>query len=341
MKRCLYCYENITKSNSGESGFHYGCSRKFFHEPLPPEFPYTLDDIAKLAAKIVKNRFAITGVQPKLSLKIAKSIKDKSRNKNAGLLSKELKIPSRLTILGVPGNYILKPPSDEYPDLPEIEHLSMKLAELSNISTVPNTLIFMKDGTRTYLTRRIDRVNGKNGIVKIHMEDMCQLTNRMTEDKYKGSHEKIARTIKEFSVNPLLDVINFYEMVLFSFLTGNADMHLKNFSLIKDPRFKGNRTGYILSPAYDMVSTALVINDDEELALTLNGKKRKITRNDFETALTTIGVHEKSIENIFKKFETLAPIWSKCIRKSFLPSKLKTLLTSIIHARMDAMYLES
>jgi len=335
MRRCLYCYAKITKSDPGESGFHYGCSSQFFYELVAPDFPYTQNDIAKLATKVVRSGFTVTGVQPKLSLEIAKKSLKKSGSKG--------KLPARLTIVGVPGNYILKPPSQEYPHLPEIEHLSMKLAELAKIRTVPHTLIQMKDGALAYLTRRIDRIdlynrqNERSDRQKIHMEDMCQLTNRLTEHKYRGSYEKIARIIKEFSVNPLLDVINFYEQVIFSFLIGNADMHLKNFSLIKDPRYRLQGSGYVLSPAYDMVATALVLDDPEELALTINAKKRKITRSDFEKAMSEAGVYPKSIENIFTKFALAYLAWQGVIEKSFLSKKQQRHLVSIIHERMDRL----
>ncbi len=110
------------------------------------------------------------------------------------------------------------------------------------------------------------------------MEDVCQITERLTEEKYNGSYEQIAKAIRRHSVNPGLDVINFFEMVLFCFLTGNVDMHLKNFSLV-DTAEKG---GITLAPAYDMVATALVTpNDKVDLALTLNGKNKRITLNDF------------------------------------------------------------
>jgi serine/threonine-protein kinase HipA len=148
--------------------------------------------------------------------------------------------------------------------LPEIEDLTMHLTTLAGIKTVPHSLIRLKSGNLAYITKRIDRNKKK----KIHMEDMCQLTERLTEDKCHGSYEQIAKAVLKYSVNPGLDVINFYEQVVFSYLTGNADMHLKNFSLIDRPEM-----GYTLSEAYDMVTTALVNPaDKEDLALTLNAK---------------------------------------------------------------------
>ncbi|MDE6669238.1 MAG: HipA domain-containing protein [Muribaculaceae bacterium] len=172
-------------------------------------------------------------------------------------------------------------------------------------------LIRFADGELCYITRRIDRT--KKG-EKIAMEDMCQLSERLTEDKYKGSYERIAKLIRRYSSAPLLDIVNFWEVVLFSWLTGNADMHLKNFSLFKPT------ANYMLTPAYDLLSTYIVIpEDDEELALTLNGKKKKIKREDFEKAMRDSSMDEKAIANVFKKFSKALPKWTEVINESFLP----------------------
>jgi len=192
----------------------------------------------------------------------------------------------------------------------------MHLAESVKIKTVPHSLIYLQSGQLTYITKRIDREKGK----KLHMEDMCQLTERLTEHKYRGSHEQIAKAILKFSTNPGFDVINFYEMVIFSFLTGNSDMHLKNFSLIKN-----SPSGYNLCPAYDMVASQLVVEgDDEELALTLNGKKKKLKNSDFVTAMKSAGIEEKVIENIFNRFTKILPEWHKVIGLSFLTESVKS-----------------
>lgn len=162
------------------------------------------------------------------------------------------------------------------------------------------------------------------------MEDMCQLSERLTEDKYKGSYERIAKLIREHSSAPLLDIINFWEVVVFSWLTGNADMHLKNFSLFKP------KEEYMLTPAYDLLSTAIVMpEDDEELALTLNGKKKKIKREDFEKAMRDNGMDDKAITNLFNKFEKALPKWYSIIKESFLPTEQQTQYRELIE-RMSA-----
>ena len=311
--RCLYCYQEL---NSDEKDFHPACSKKIFGTPQPPVVDFEESQMEEMAKRIIRSHSAVTGVQAKLSLEISNG-----ENKNE---------PGRFTIVGLWGGYILKPPSKDYEQLPEIEDLTMHLAGIAGIETVPHSLIRLSSGQLAYLTKRIDR-NKKR---KIHMEDMCQITERLTEDKYRGSHEQIAKAILKYSVNPGLDVVNFYEQVLFSFLTGNADMHLKNFSLINMPG-----VGYTLSPAYDMVATELVNpEDNEELALTLNARKNKIARKDFVAAFTGAKIDLKAQENIFKKFEKVIPEWKEFIDISFLNHRLKNKYNRTIIDKINQVF---
>jgi serine/threonine-protein kinase HipA len=313
MRICLYCYNDLGNETSE---FHKACSRKIFGTPVPPELPYSEDQMMQLAEKVIKSQSTVTGVQPKLSLHLEKISK-----KNE---------PQRFTIVGLWGGYILKPPTKQYEFLPELEDLTMHLAEISGIGVVPHSLIRLSSGKLSYITKRIDRRNE----LKIHMEDMCQLTERLTEQKYNGSHEQIGKAIFKYSVNPGLDITNFFELVLFSFLTGNADMHLKNFSLIDNPDM-----GYILSPAYDMVASALVVaGDSEELALTLNGKKKKIRKKDFVEPMVRFHVDNKVIENIFNKFRRSLDNWHKLIDISFLPDQMKVGYHDLIIKRANQIY---
>ena len=226
-KRCLYCYNQL---EDREIDLHSSCSRKIFGSNQPPELPYTEEQMMQLGLEVVKNHIAVPGVQPKISLDLetTKTRVTKSRDKKMDTPANK---PRRFTIVGLWGEFILKPPAKEYPHLPEVEDATMHLAELAGIATVPHSLIRLQSGNLAYITKRIDRTKK----IKIHMEDMCQLTERLTEDKYKGSYEQIAKAIANFSTNPGLDLINFFEQLIFSFLTGNADMHLKNFSLINQP----------------------------------------------------------------------------------------------------------
>ena len=212
--------------------------------------------------------------------------------------------------------------------IPAHKNLLNQAADLQSISIGSLQFVRMirlKNDKLAYITKRIDRRND----TKVHMEDMCQITERLTENKYDGSYEQIAKAILKFSSNPVLDAINFYEQVLFSFITGNADMHLKNFSLINEPGL-----GYVLAPAYDMVATALVNKaDKEEMALTLNAKKRKIKQEDFLQAFKRINLDNKIVDTMFKKFANALPEWTRFIDISFLPKVMKQEYKDLIAAK--------
>ena len=294
----------------GELHYHAACAKRFFGKQEIPSLPYSQADLRELAKQVVRSQSAVTGVQAKLSMDIMHTAQT-----------------ARLTIVETGGRYILKPQTMQYPFLPENEDLTMHLAEMVKIDVVPHTLFHFDNGEYCYLTKRIDR--GKRGI-KIPMEDMCQLTEHLTERKYKSSYEQIARVIRKYSAAPGLDLTKFWTIVIFSWVVGNSDMHLKNFSL-----YAPNETDYILTPAYDLLNTLLVIpGDTEELALTLNGKKSRLTRHDFELAMLSSGLNEKVISNIFNRFKRITPQWEACIRSSFLPQHLQDTYWSLIQQRM-------
>lgn len=308
--RCLYCYQPLAEQ---EVDFHASCCKKIFGVATPPELPFDESQMNDLAWKIIQSQTTVTGVQPKLSLNLT----DGERKAD----------PKRFTIVGLWGDYILKPPTVTYPEMPEVEDLTMHLAKIAKINIVPHSLIRLKSGQLAYITKRVDRV----GTEKLHMEDMCQLTERLTEHKYQASYEQIGKAILKYSTNPGLDIVNFCEIILFSFLTGNADMHLKNFSLIYD-----SSNMPVLAPAYDMLSTALVNPaDDEDTALTLNGKKKKIKRTDFEHAFTTLKLDAKQQANIFSKMEKVKEKWLAFIQISFLSEDFKKQYTLLIQNRFE------
>lgn len=316
MNRCLYCYQPLELQGTD---FHARCSKKIFGQPIPPVLPYTEAQMEELAEQIIRSQITVTGVQPKLSLVLTPG--------------SHLGEPQRFTIVGLWGGYILKPPSQRFAELPEIEDLTMHLAAIANITVAPHSLIRLQSGNLAYITKRIDRT--RKG--KLHMEDMCQLTERLTEDKYHGSYEQIAKAIIKYSTRPGLDVINYYEQVVFSFLTGNADMHLKNFSLLHQPE-----VGPLLAPAYDMVATAVVNPaDDEDLALTLNGKKKRIKRSDFTAAFNTSKLTQKQQENIFDKMIKAKSKWFDLIDISFLSQDYKESYKVIIQERFSRLELNS
>lgn len=305
--KCLCCYKEL---NAGEHDYHAACAKRWFGARGVPTLPYSHADIRDMAKQIVRAQTTVTGVQAKLSMDIQR-----------------IEQESRFTIVSMDGAYILKPQTTQYPYLPENEDLTMHLAQIAKIEVVPHILVHFEDGGLCYLTKRIDRT--ANG-TRLPMEDMCQLTERLTERKYKGSYEQIAKAIRQYSNAPGLDLTNYWTMVLFCWLVGNSDMHLKNFSL-----YAPNTTEHILAPAYDLVNTLLVIPEDtEELALTLNGKKRKLTRHDFETVMLSSGLNEKVVSNIFRKFLRIYPQWEATIRNSFLPADLQEAYWQLIQERI-------
>ena len=309
MCKCLYCYKELEK---GQRDFHPQCARKFFGMREAPLLEYRHEDLDQLAEQVIRAQTSLTGVQPKLSLNL---------NNHEGC--------SRLTIVGLWGEYIFKPQTDMYPQLPENEDLTMHLAEVIKIRVVPHSLIRLADGKLGYITKRIDRT--KNG-EKIDMEDMCQLTLHPTEYKYKGSHEQIAKVIKQHCDMPKLDLTNYMQVLLFCFVTGNNDMHLKNFSLYRP------LNGYQLSPAYDLINVAIANPEDkEELALSLSGKKSNLKLNDFLRSATTMGLEANVVLRLIDNMRKAIPKWTSLIHGSFLSEDMKDRYGQIIMSRINRL----
>jgi len=313
-RRCLYCYEPLFDSTTD---FHEACNKRFFGQLKTPQLAYSLENLQELATQVIQSQMAVTGVQAKVSLSLYRK--------------EEKNLTKKLTIVGLYGDYILKPPSEHYAQLPELESVTMHMAAVCGIKVVPHSLVKLQDETLCYITKRVDRT--RKG--KLHMEDMCQLSERLTEDKYKGSHEQVAKLILKYSSSPLLDVSNFYEQVLFSFFTGNSDMHLKNFSLLEK-----EGQGLSLCPAYDLVPTALVnTTDTEELALTLNSKKRKLKYNDFLTAFENGGLNKKVLDNTLELFVYAKPEMLSFLEKSFVSEEFKMKYITLIESRYKQLEL--
>src|SRR5690606_22335207 len=282
--------------------FHEECSLGFFGSKQQPIFEHSLEQMAELAKNVVERSVAVPGVQPKLSLSV---IKNTIQDGEKGCL----------TVVGtLGGNYIFKPPSDSFPEMPENEHLTMRIAEALGVNVVKSSLIRLKSGELAYITKRIDRTDAGE---KTHMLDMFQITEAF--DKYKGSMEKIGKALDSYSSNTLLDKTFFFDLALFSFLTGNSDMHLKNFSMIE------SSSGWVLSPAYDLLNVAIVFPEDtEELALTLVGKKKKLKREHFEQLAEGLGLTPKQVKGAFDRMirnKSKALNW---INRSFLSNEMKT-----------------
>ena len=283
MSKCLYCYKELEE---GQVDFHPSCARKFFGSETAPILPYTRDNMSELAHQVIRTSASVTGVQAKMSLDVDRGKKNE---------------PSKFTIVGLWGKYIFKPQSAKYPCLPELEDLTMKMAEIAHIRTARHTLIRLADGELGYLTLRMDR--GRRG-------------------------EKISSA-------PMLDVQRFWEVVLFSWITGNSDMHCKNFSLLDSG--KGE---YVLSPAYDLLAVLLADpQDTEEMAMTFSvgGKKNGFDRNTFMTAFTQSGIPTAVANKIIERMKTFVPNWEALIDESFLPDKIKTDYYRLLSKRIEVL----
>ncbi len=315
-KKCLYCYEELS---AGESDFHPCCAERIFGRKAAPSFPYTRDNIDSLALEVLRTSASVPGVQMKISLEINRG----GRNEQ-----------DRLTIVGLWGNYILKPQSPTYTSLPELEDLTMKMASVSGIETAPHSLIRMADGELAYITRRMDRTDGGG---KLSMLDMCQLTNRLTEHKYLGSYAQLSEVIRKYSAASMLDVQRFWEMVIFSWISGNSDMHCKNFSLIEREGI-----GYVLSPAYDLLAVQLTgIADPDELAMPLSGYQRDdrhplsgYDRAEFLKAMFLCGISTKVGGKLIDRQISCRDKWFTLIEKSFLSPSLQEKYKTLIDARL-------
>lgn len=304
MANCLFCYKPVEGGD-----YHSNCLKKFFGTTTVPMLELDQEKLNKLAQITVNERLALTGVQPKISL----SLNGEKGNR-------------RLTLVGLWGDYILKPQSSEYVFMPEVEDLTMHLAKLFKIETAEHTLIKTSTGELAYLTKRFDRKNGK----KIHVEDLCQLSELLTEQKYNGSYERVGKIIKQYATNSGLDIIKYFRLVLFSFLTGNNDMHLKNFSLMHTD------SGVLLSPAYDLLNVNLIYpKDKDDLALTLGGRNRKVKRSDFDQFAMSLGLTDLVRDNIYKYFSKQTDKVTASIASSFLTEEYKESYTEIYKRKLN------
>lgn len=306
---CLLCYQPLAKD---EIDYHSRCVTAVFGLKQMPPIEIDEEQLTHYAKEILGANSAITGVQPKLSLWLEESKKN-----------------IRFTVINHKSNYIIKPQSESYPFLPENEDVCMHLAAEFGIETAKHGLVRLPSGSLAYITKRFER----DGEQKFACEDLCQLTGLLTEHKYRGSYENTGKVIRQHSTQGGLDTLRYFELVVFSFVTGNADMHLKNFSMLE--REEGT---FCLSPAYDLVSTALVItNEPEQMSMTVNGRKNRILKKDFTSLGVNLLLNEKQIQNCYHSFlQKLVPaLW--WIEHSFLPPTQKEVLKQMMSSRIKLL----
>lgn len=261
-------------------------------------------------AALRATKLSIQGVQPKLSAVL--NIQQ-----------------AKLEIVDIKGKYIIKPQHHIYPQLPENEDLTMKLAAKCGIITPIHGMIYSKDGSLSYFIKRFDR-SGKNN--KLPLEDFAQLAEEKRETKYDYSIEKLIKILDDNCTFPQMEKSKFFKRFLFNFLVGNEDMHLKNYSLI-------TRNDIIeLSPAYDFLNTSIVLGKYiEESALSLAGKKKKFNRTILIDYLgrERLQLNTKIIAKIIEELEKAFPTWFELIEISFLKRNLKNSFSELLRNRID------
>lgn len=314
--KCLCCGKEIEQKSESEikNQWHKKCTKKFFGTETFPEINISKEQLESLATETVTKGLTVTGVQKKLSLHLSQE-KD-----------------SRLTLVGYPAGYILKPQTEDFEILPELENLSMNLAKIAGIKTVPNALIKI-NGENAYITKRIDRKFSKNKTEFFAMEDFCQLSERLTEEKYHSSYEQCAKVIKKYSSQSKLDLTELFYRLVFCFLIGNSDMHLKNFSLIES---ESKSRIFKLSDAYDLLPVNIIMKDDkEEFALTMNRKKAKIKKSDFLSFANYCEINEKIAEKLISKLVNLKEKFITEIENYPIPEAAKSEFLELLESRMN------
>ena len=309
MHKCLYCYNPLDEN---QVDYHPKCIKAFFGTQYAPVLPYRLSEMEQLAKKVVAQSITVPGVQPKLSLGWIKTVLE---NGHLG----------RLTIMdALDGNYILKPQNADYPQMPENEHLSMKLAELFKIDIVPVNMIRLQSGELCFITKRIDR--NPDGS-KNHMIDFLQILELV--DKYKGTMEALGKTIGDLSTNTLFDKLRFFEVAVFNYIIGNNDMHLKNYSMIL------SEMGWVLSPFYDLINVKIILPEDkEDMALLLGGKKENFNKGYFDRLGDVLKLNKKQINHVYKKLQKWLPGATKLIDRSFLDADRQNTYKELIAERV-------
>lgn len=308
---CLCCGKPL-KTDDG-TRWHKACIRRFFGTATLPEIKIDEDTLTALALENTGKGVTVPGVQKKLSLHLLSDT-----------------VSPRLTLVDYPTGYILKPQVADFEALPQAEHLVMSMADATGIATVPHALI-CQNGEIAYLTKRIDRRFGKNSVELLAMEDFCQLDRRLTEDKYRGSYERCAKVIQQYSSRKQLDLSELFLRLVFSYVVGNSDMHLKNFSLI-EPEVGSGR--YVLSAAYDLLPVNVVMPEDtEEFALAMNGKKQNLRKKDFMVFADACGIQKNAAEKMIAKVLSMKERYLLLCEESLLPDHLKQRFAALMEKR--------
>ncbi|HPR73598.1 MAG TPA: HipA domain-containing protein [Bacteroidales bacterium] len=305
MNRCPITYNPCGDSRYSEAGL------KLLSTELTSlkELEYTAEEQRKEAFNRA-SKMSIQGIQPKLSAKL--NIKEE-----------------KFDIVDTGGRYILKPQHQYFPEMPENEDLTMKLANEVGLEIPLHGLIWSKDNTLTYFIKRFDR-KGQND--KVPVEDFAQLAGLNRDTKYEYSMEEVVSLINRFCTFPVIEKLVLFKLVMFNYLIGNEDQHLKNFSVItEDGKVK-------LSPCYDLLNTTIEYKKpDEEIALPLKGEKKHLTYNMLVKyyGLEKCELTTKSIDKVLETLSSAIPVWKSIINSSFLSKGMKEKYLELLEIRLN------
>lgn len=310
MSTCLICLD-LGAPDLPEQPYHAACLEKLFGTLTAPNVRFGRADVPDVVERSV-GKFSISGVQPKAQARLSPDRRE-------------------LELVEQGGRFIVKPDAQAFPFLPANEHLTMVLAKHVGLPVPPNALITMADGGMAYVVRRFDRINGEPPIKRVQ-EDFCSLAGLRSGDKYNGSAEKCAKLLFQFAGESGPASRRLFVQLLFSYLVGNGDLHLKNLSMVET-----DDGSYSLSPAYDLVSTW--IYGDHQLALPVQGKKQKVTRRNWLTFAedhTRIPQEEAEslLDEVLEKLDGVGPI----IERSRLTDEtLQSKYAAVIKERVGSL----
>ncbi|MGQ0504103.1 MAG: type II toxin-antitoxin system HipA family toxin [Myxococcaceae bacterium] len=289
MTTCMACLED-----ADDADYHARCLRRLFGSATLPTLAIDASRL-HVSGLEMAGHVVMSGVQRKIALRLA----------DAG---------RRLEVAPEGSRYILKPPPETFPLVPENEHLSLLLAETAGIEIPPLALLRLSTGQRALIVKRFDRADDGH---KLRQEDFCQLSFRSTKDRYQGSAEQVVKVVKRFASEPVVELVKLFRMLLFSWCIGNGDLHLKNLSLLC-----GEDRLHRISPAYDLLSTELVLGDDT-LALPVGGKKKNLTRRVWLEFAKTAGLSERATSSVLEEVISSLSRGEKLVAGSFLSQELK------------------
>jgi serine/threonine-protein kinase HipA len=275
-------------------------------------FPYTPEE-QRMQAFHQATKISIPGVQTKLSVKL--NITNET-----------------FEIANVGGKYILKPDSSVHPELPANEDVTMRMAAALGIETPFHGLIHSQDDTFTYFIKRFDR---KRHIDKVATEDFAQLSGASRDTKYNASTETLIKVIDTYCTFPQVERLKLFERLLFSFLCGNSDLHLKNLSLVSEDSVVR------LSPAYDLINSTIVSQGRQnEMVLALNGKQDKLIRDDFiyHLAAKRLDIPNKVITRLLNRIQVVYPKWYELLDHCFLSNFMKERYKSVLEERKKCIF---